>query len=213
MRGRESDAVVRPVVPEPKVEQAGVVHELMDGKELDCSDAEVRQVPGDRRMGQTGVRATDLFRKIGMTLRESSHVGLENDRLLQGDTEPLVTFPIEGAFGDHASRHRRCRVEIVEALGMVKVVSEDRLTPQHLSVDGRCMGVQQELRRIAAQPVRWIPRTVHPQSVALARTDIRQEAVPDVGRTFGQRHALLGSIRSSKRQTSTASATSDDTRR
>ena len=194
MGGQEPDAVVPPVIPQTEVEQAGVVDELVDREELDRGDAEVGQVAGDGRMGQTGVRAADLLGNVGVALREALHVGLVDHRLFERDTEAHVAFPIEGSLGDHASGHGRRRVEIVAAVGLIQIVPEDRLAPYDLPVDGRRVGVEQELGGIAAQPVRRIPGTVHPQAVALARPDVRQEAVPDVRRSFRQRDALLGSV-------------------
>ena len=65
----------------------------MGGKEFDCGDAEVRQVSSHRRMGQTGVRATDLLGNIGMTLGDALHVGLVDHRFFEGDTEALRRLP------------------------------------------------------------------------------------------------------------------------
>ena len=168
--------------------------ELMDRKEFDRGDAEVRQVVRHRRMGQAGVRAADLLGNIGMSLGEALHMGLVDHRLFERDTEALVAFPIEGAFGDDASGHGRGRIEIVEVVGLVEIVPEHRLAPGDVPVDGCRMGVEQELGGIAAQAVGRIPRAVHPQAVPLARADVGQESMPDVRCSFRQRDALLGSV-------------------
>ena len=44
MGGEITDRVVAPIIPYPPVDQALVVHELMDGHELDGGDAEPLEV-------------------------------------------------------------------------------------------------------------------------------------------------------------------------
>ena len=138
--------------------------------------------------------AADLLGNIGMALRETLDVGLVDHRLFEGNAKVRVAFPVEGALGDHALGHGRCGVEVIEPFRIVQIVSEHRLAPRDLPVDGRRVGVEQELGGIAPQPVPRIPGTLHPQAVALARPDIRQEAVPDMGRSLRQRDPLLGSV-------------------
>ena len=210
MRGQEADAVVAPVVAELPLQQVRVLDELVHRQQLDGGDAEIGQVVGDGGMSQAGVGAPQLLGDVGMALGQALDVGLVDDRLVQRTRPDGCRRPVEVATGDHALRHRRRRVGVVAPSRVVETVPEDVLAPLDLAVDGGGVGVEQQLGRVAAQPVAGRPRTVHPQAVALARA------------TSGRNPCHMWAVRSGSstrssvpsslnRQTSTASAISEDT--
>ena len=63
--------------------------------------------------------------------------------------------------------------------GVAGVAEQGRVQPQ-LAVDRPGVGVQQQLRRVVAQPGPRVVRAVHPVAVALAGPDAGQPAVPDL---------------------------------
>src|SRR5262249_46351877 len=57
-------------------------------------------------------------------------------------------------------------------------MGEHRLVPLHLTFDGACVGIEQQLGGITAMSFLRLPRTVHAEAVALAGSKIGQIAVP-----------------------------------
>jgi hypothetical protein len=71
---------------------------------------------------------------------------------------------------------------------------ENGFVPADLAVDGGGVRVEEQLRRVAPPPSRRLPRAAHPDPVTLARPDVGEEPVPDVGAALGQLHALLDAV-------------------
>ena len=64
--GREvAKSVVTPIVGKPTADQEGLRHVVVDGQQLDGSDTQVLQVGDDRRIGEAGVGAAEMFRDRG----------------------------------------------------------------------------------------------------------------------------------------------------
>ena len=82
VRGEEADGVVAPVVRQALVEQRGVLHELVDGHELDRRDAQVGQVLDHAGVRERGVRAADVLRDAGVRHGQALDVGLVDHRLV-----------------------------------------------------------------------------------------------------------------------------------
>ena len=122
-----------------------------------------------------------------------------------------VALPVEGALGHDAFGHGGAPSRVADDVRDRPAGARTPLAPVDLAVDGGGVGIDQQLGRIAAQTLGRVPRAVHPQAVALAGADVREEPVPDVRRAFGQFEPRLRSPSASKRQTSTASAISEDT--
>ena len=57
VRGEEADRVVAPVVPQPALDEVGVVDELVHGQQLHGGDAEPGEVVDGGGVGQAGVGA------------------------------------------------------------------------------------------------------------------------------------------------------------
>ena len=194
VRGEEGEGVVAPVVAQALVEQGAVLHELVHRHQLDGGDAEPGQVVGDRGMRQPGVRPTDLFGHLGVQLGQALDVGLVDDRLVVGDVERTVAFPVEERVDHHAVGHVRGRVVVVARVGVAEVVAEQRLVPVDLAGGRLRVGVEQQLVGVAALALGRVPGAVHPVAVALARLHRGQVAVPDVGVDLGQLDPGLGRL-------------------
>src|SRR6185312_4091451 len=80
---------------------------------------------------------------------------------------------------DHASGHVGSAVQIVaRAVRIVEVVGKRGLVPLYLAVDRLGIGIEKELRGIAALPLRRHPGPMDAKAVALAGHDVGQIAVP-----------------------------------
>ena len=93
---------------------------------------------------------------------------------------------------------------------VAEVVGEQRLVAVDLPVDGLGVGVEQQLRRVAAVPVLGVVGAVHPVAVALAGLDARQVGVPDERVVLAAARPGSPCPSSSIRQSSTFSATSEN---
>src|SRR5207248_11495006 len=79
------------------------VDELVHRHELHRGHTEGREVLDDRRMGETGVCATELLGHVRVALRHPFHVRLVDDRFVQRRVGPAVASPVEmGMLDDRA---------------------------------------------------------------------------------------------------------------
>ena len=185
--------------------------ELVHRHQLDRGDAEAGQVVGDRRVGEAGVRPTELLGDIRVQLGQPLHVGLVDDRLVVGDLQRPVALPVEERVDHDAVGHVRGRVVVVARVRVAEVVAEQRLVPVDLA--GGCLGVrvEQQLVGVAPDALRGVPRAVHPVAVALTGLHRGQVAVPNVGVDLGEldpRLVVAPRGSTSNRHSSTRSATS-----
>src|SRR5207245_10908349 len=112
-RREKTNGVVAPVVVELAVEQALVLNEGVDGHQLDGGDAEGLQILDDGRRGETGIRAAQVLRHIGMVHGQALHVRLVDDGLAPRDPRRSIGAPRERGVDDHRLRHEGCAVEVV----------------------------------------------------------------------------------------------------
>ena len=153
VRREEADRVVAPVVRQPLVDQRGVLHELVHRHQLDRGDAEILEVRDRGRVGDAGVRAADLLGYVGMGHRQTLDVRLVDHRLVVLVLGVPVAAPVEERGDDHRQHVVAQAVLVVEGLALVELVGEQRLVAVHLPVDGLGVGVEQQLRRVAAVPL------------------------------------------------------------
>ena len=196
VRREEAEGVVAPVVAQPLLLQRAVVHELVDGHQLERRDAELGEVVGDRGVGEAGVRAAQLLGDLGVQLGEPLDVSLVDQALVVGDVEAAVALPVEERVDDDAVQHVGGRVVVVARVGVAEVVAVQRLVPVDGAGRGLGVGVEQQLVRVEPQAVLGLVRAVHAVAVALAGLDGRQVAVPDEAVDLGQLDARLGAGRS-----------------
>ena len=182
--GEEGEGGVSPVVRQASFSEEGLVALSVDGEQLDGGDAQVLQVGHGGRVGQTRVGTAQLRGHAGHVLREALDVDLVDDGRfprnagLGGDRE--------GRLDDHRARHVRRRVDGGAAQGVlggvqlvVDAVRVDRRLHVHDAVDTTAVGIEEELMRVVElTPVR-VPRAVHAETVAGARTVSGDVTMPD----------------------------------
>ncbi len=105
---------------------------------------------------------------------------------------PAVAAPVEERVDDDRQHVVPEAVLVVERLGLVELVGEQRLVAVHLPVDRLGVGVEQQLRRVAAVAVLGLVGPVHPVAVALPRLDAGQVGVVHEGVGLDHLHAGLG---------------------
>ena len=194
MRGEVADRVVAPVVAQAAVEQVPVVDELVHREQFDRGDAEAAQVVDRRGMCETGIGAAQIIGDVGVALGEALDVRLVDDRLVQRRTWRAVVRPVEERVVDDALRHVRCAVVVVTGVFVALVVGEARLVPVDIAVDRLRVRVEEQLRRVAPQARRRIPRPVYAVAVALARHHARKVGVPAEGVDLVQPYPGLGAV-------------------
>ena len=95
MRCKKTNRVVAPVVAQRAFEQLLVLHELVDGHQLDCRDAKPLQVFDHGRMCKPGIRTAQRFRHIGVTARHSFDMRFIDDRFVKRGFRVTVISPVE----------------------------------------------------------------------------------------------------------------------
>ncbi len=178
VRGEEPDGVVAPVVVQAHVHQAVVVDELVDRHQLQRRHAEFGQVLDHRGVGQTRVGAAQLLGQPRMAHGETLDVGLVDHRVVVLRPGRPVVAPVEVRV-DHDRRHRvRGGVQVIAPVGRVEVVAVHLLAPPDRPADRTRVRVEQQFRRIAAQPPLGGVRPVDTEAVPLSRHDAGQVRVP-----------------------------------
>jgi hypothetical protein len=187
--------VIAPVVPQPLVHQVLFVHELVDGQQFDGGDPERGQIVDGCRVRQPRVRAAQVLGHLVPELAEALDVHLVDDRLVQRPARRPIPAPVERVIDDDRLRNIRPAVAIV-ALQVVAAerTREHGVIPFDVAGDRFRVRVHEQLRRVAALAVRWIPGAVDAIAVLLPRAHARQAAVPAEGGFFGKRHAGLAVV-------------------
>ena len=129
VRGEEADGVVTPVVAQPQVDEAVVVHELVHRHQLDRGHPEPGQVVDHRRGGDARVRAAQLLRDVRVAHGQPAHVRLVDHRVVVRGARRLVVAPVEVRVDHHRLRHERRRVGLRHPLRLRHVVVVDRRVP------------------------------------------------------------------------------------
>ena len=127
-----------------------------------------------------------------MQLGEALDVDLVEDRIGHRPSGRHVPVPVELRLDQHGARHIGRRVPSVGEIRIIRRVAVDGGMPLHLACDRACVGVEQELGRVAAGARRGAPRAVHAIAVALARLHVRQVALPQVPLFLLETETCLG---------------------
>ena len=179
VRRQVPDGVVAPVVAQSFVEQRRVLHELMDGQELDRGNPETLQVLHRHGMRHARVRATEILRNVVQRFREALDVRLVHDGPMPRRVRLAVVAPVEERIDHDGLRGTRRAVEIVlRTVRILEVIRVDGFLPLPHALDGLRVRVEHDLLRVAPQPLVRVPRAVHPIPVTLPRLHVGQVAVP-----------------------------------
>ena len=165
----------------------------MHREQLDRGDAEVLEVGDHRRRGEPGIGAAQLRGQVWMTGGEPLDVQLVDHRVVERGVGAAVVAPGKGAVDDDPLGHAPGVVVLVphQVIAASQRIAEDRSIPVDTAGQRPRVRVDEELGPVEAMPGLRLPRAIDPIAIALAGTDARQIAMPDVGRHLAQRHALL----------------------
>ena len=138
-------------------------------------------------MTERFIGAADILRQIGVQIRQPLDVGFINHRLAPRRARRLIAAPVVMQV-DHPRlrRYRRAVATIGNAIAAVET-----FIVRQPAVYLMAAGVKQQLRRVEAVPLRWVPGPVDAVAVAQARPDIGEPAVPDIAAARGQVDASL----------------------
>ena len=193
LRRHEVDRVVAPVVHQPQLGEAVRIDVGLHRQQLDRRHAQPLEVVDRAGLGEALVGAAQVLRHLRLGHREALDVRLVDHGLVPGPARRRVVFPVERVVDDDALRHAGGAVVLVWRQ-VVRVfahrVVEQRVLPVRLTGQGARVRVDEQLRRVEAQPFLRVVRTVGAQAVELACLQPRHEAVPDVAHLLSQRHLL-----------------------
>ncbi len=166
--------------------------ELMHRQQFHRRHAQPPQVVDGGRRAQAGIGAALLLRDLGMPLGKALDVHFVDDRLVPRRPRRAVVAPVEIRIGHHAAGHEGRAVRSADdQVALAQLVRVHRLVPAGLAFDRLGVGVEQQLRGIAALPLLGSPGSVHAVGIALAWPDAGQVAVPDVASVLGKLDPLL----------------------
>jgi hypothetical protein len=103
----------------------------------------------------------------------------------------VVDPPVEVRIMDNALRDMWSTVRFAAGVRIVHAMTETRRIPIHPAVDRFRIRVEKELVRIAQKAPGGIPRPFDPIAIALARSDVRKVAVPDISIDLLERDTRL----------------------
>ena len=187
VRRQIADRVVAPVVAEPEVREPPVVDELVDGQQLDRGHAEPFQVRRGRpgRQGRRSVpRSSGVIAGVGGG--QALDVSLVDHRLVPGRAERAVVPQSKKGL---MTIERGTKGALSASCGRLGVVADGGRRPPGPSrppLDRLGVGIEEELRRVAALPRARSPRPVDPEAVALTGPDPGDVAVPAEGGHLGE---------------------------
>ena len=169
------------------------VDEVVDGKELDGSDAELFEVVDAGIAGETGVGAAQLFRNHGVPDGVAADIDLVDDGVRERRVGGAVVLPVEvPAIDDDGFGNARSGVFVVplKVVAGGDVVGKDRRLPVDVTGDGLGVGIDEELGLVEAVALLRGPGPVDTIAVSLPGFDVADEAVPDEGGVLTQLHAV-----------------------
>jgi hypothetical protein len=129
-----------------------------------------------------------------MPVGETLDVCLVDDGLVVGDARRPVVGPVEERVDHHALAHVRRGVVVVALVRVAELVAEQRLVPVHLAGHGLGVRVEQQLVRVAAQPLTRVVGAVDAVAVLLAGHHAGHVAVVDEPVHLGEPDPGLGAV-------------------
>ena len=183
VRREEADRVVAPVVGEAALDKVAVPHELVDGHELDRSDAEPTEVLDGGGGGQPGVRSPQPLRNGRVARGEALDVSLVDHGQVPRRAERPIVAPGEGGVHDDALGNEGSAVALVSREVRVRVadpVPEDRVAPLDRPGNGLGIGIEQHLPRVEAMARGGFVRAVDAVSVVQTGPPLGEVRVPDL---------------------------------
>src|SRR5262245_6543902 len=148
-------------------------------EKLHGRDSQALQVFHGGRMRDSRIGTAQLVRDFRHRLRETLDVGLVNDGPMPGSVRTTVVRPVEERVDDDAPWRVRRAIEIVSGvLRGGEMVRKDGFVPVPQALDGFRVWLEQQLGRVAPQPLLRSPRSMHAVPVTLAGFGVGQVAVP-----------------------------------
>ena len=133
-----------------------------------------------------------LSGQVGVELGQAADVRLVDDAAVEADAGRSVVAPAEGAVDDAGLEVVGGAVALVigEVVPGLHLVAEQGRVPLELADDGFGVGIEQELVGVEPVAVLGVIGAVHAVAVDCTGAGIRQVAVEDLVRVFGQLDAF-----------------------
>ena len=187
VRSKKTDRAVTPVIVEAPLDQMHIMHELLNGHQLDGGDAKALEIADNCRLRQTQIGASKLGRNVGMLDGEAFDMSFVDHCHVPRRANRLVIAPVETGSDDSTPGDVWRRIEIVaDTVRPPEVLTEDSFVPLHLSLNAPCIWIEQEFRRVASKSRGRFPRPVHSKPILLSRPKVRKVSVPTERSHFGK---------------------------
>src|SRR5690349_22167235 len=143
-------------------------------------------------MREARIGAAEMFWNFVPKLAEAFDVNFVDDRFVELPARRSVVAPVEAVINDHGLRDIGCAIALV-ALQVVatKRIRKHRVVPRDVAADRLRVRIDQQLCRIAPQPLYRVPSPVDAETVALTWSDTRKIPVPAERGTFRQTNTPL----------------------
>src|SRR5215213_928494 len=170
-----------------------VVEKGVHREQLDRSNAEVIEVGDHRRCSEPGVGAAQVRGQVWMTGREPLDVEFVDHRIVERGVGAAVVAPGKGTVDDDPLGDAPGVGVVVphQVIPTPHRIAEDRSVPVDSACERTCVWIDEELGPVEAMSGLRIPGAIDPIAIALAGTDTREIAMPDVGANLSQGHTLL----------------------
>ena len=173
LRREVADGVVAPVVDQAVADELIGVEKMMHRHQLHRCHAQLLQMVERCGVRQSGIGSAQVLGYVCVAFREALDMQLVDDRVGPRGVRAAVIAPWERRIHHHATGHRRRRVERAGP----RVVSPHAIPVQgravlELSRDSQRIGIQEQLRVVVPQALRWGVSAVDPVRVPLARGDL-----------------------------------------
>src|SRR6185312_7041567 len=171
-----------------------IVDKCMDWKKLNGSHSERLNVVQHLLGAKPRVRSSLPLRNCRMQLSKPARVNFINDSVIPWNwMAPRFSFvPIESLVDDHALRHKRCAIALIECgvVAGLHLIAEDCWVPVELPIMREGVWIQQQLIWVEAVSGIGFVGAMNAIPIDGPRNHLRQVSMPDLVRIFWQRNSL-----------------------
>src|SRR5215211_2791364 len=129
---------------------------MVDRQQFDRCHAEIAQVLDGRRVREPEIGSSQFWRHLWKETAEPFDVRLVDSGLPPGNTWRCIIFPVERGIDDDAARHKGsiiawASVRVAGVWSRPGIITKDRTGVVEVTVDGTCVGIDEELGWIETQ--------------------------------------------------------------
>ena len=169
-----------------------LIDEVMDGQQLDRSDAEFLQIVDAWLAGQASIGTAQVLRHGLVEFGEAADMHLVNDGVGEWNVGRAIALPVKAGIDDDGLGNAGGGIPIVagEVVAGGHVVRKDGCLPVDLAGDCFGVGIDKELVGVEAQALFRLPGAFDAIAVTLPGLDVADQPVPNESGALTQRDAV-----------------------